>query len=91
MIFMQMVDFQVEMTFRLYTICHYVFLPQWRLPNTTETGFYRVRFNKLHSFTFSIKHLRDVQELLSHIKGSVQVTNRVVLEAHRPDKNQLKS
>ncbi len=31
--------------------------------------------------TFSVKHLGDVQELLSHLEGSVQVTNRVVLQA----------
>lgn len=33
-----------------------------------------------HSLTFSVKHLGDVQELLSHLKGSVQVTNRVILQ-----------
>lgn len=33
-------------------------------------------------FTFSIKHLRDVQELFSHLEGSVQVTNGVVLQRH---------
>lgn len=32
------------------------------------------------SFTFSIKHLRDVQKLFSHLEGSVQVTNGVVLQ-----------
>lgn len=31
------------------------------------------------SLTFSVKHLGDVQELLSHLEGSVQVTNGVVL------------
>lgn len=37
---------------------------------------FRVLF---HSFTFSVKHLGDVQELLGHLEGSVQVTNGVVL------------
>lgn len=31
-------------------------------------------------FTFSIKHLRDVQELFSYLEGSVQVTNGIVLQ-----------
>lgn len=31
-------------------------------------------------FTFSIKHLRDVQELFRHLEGSVQVTDGVVLQ-----------
>lgn len=34
-------------------------------------------------FTFSIKHLWDVQELFSHLKGSVQVTNGVILQRDR--------
>lgn len=34
-------------------------------------------------FTFSIEHLGDVQELLSHIEGGVQVANGVVLQKHR--------
>lgn len=33
-----------------------------------------------HPFTFSIKHLRDVQELFSHLEGRVQVTDGVVLQ-----------
>lgn len=31
-------------------------------------------------FTFSIKHLWDVQELFCHLEGSVQVTNGVILQ-----------
>lgn len=31
-------------------------------------------------FTFSVKHLRDVQELFSHLEGGVQVADGVVLE-----------
>lgn len=38
---------------------------------------FRVLF---HSFTFSVKHLGDVQELLSNFEGSVQVANGVILQ-----------
>lgn len=31
-------------------------------------------------FTFSIKHLWDVQELFCHLEGSVQVSNGVILQ-----------
>lgn len=32
------------------------------------------------AFTFSIQHLGDVQVLLRHIKGCVQIRERVILE-----------
>lgn len=32
--------------------------------------------------TFSVEHLRDVQVLLSHLEGGVQVTDGVVLKKH---------
>lgn len=47
---------------------------------TSSCGNVKSRKGQGQDFTFSIKHLRDVQELLSHFKGSVQVSNRVVLE-----------
>lgn len=38
------------------------------------------------TLTFCIQHLRDVQVLLSHFKGSVQVANGVVLGGVRGER-----
>lgn len=40
----------------------------------------RFLFHLFHCRTFSVKHLGDVQELLSHLEGSVQIANGVILK-----------
>lgn len=35
------------------------------------------------ALTFGIQHLRDVQELLRHVKGCIQVCERIVLKEKR--------
>ena len=76
---MQMVGFEVRRISRPCTICHHVLFCAAveiiavfpvELLHAVVSGF---------CFTFSIKHFGDVQELFSHLEGSVQVTNGVVL------------
>ena len=43
--------------------------------------------SQFYSLTFSVKHLGDVQELLSHLEGGVQVTDGVILQTHRSTVN----